>query len=185
MLLAWLTSTLQKGGPLRSWRGQGRLRKLCRDAGHTPEVLGAGMDLPLDQACAREMQLCRQKGQHNLVISLGETAVAMGLDHPRIQNNLSRSRKLLRREARLAKIQRLLQGKRSSRDRAEALLVEGLLDDPGTSTYRVLLEKRVRDRFRRAKGDPFKLELLDARVGHEINRRQIELLELRQSSPKG
>ena len=115
-----LTSILQKGGPLRSWRGQGRLRKLCRDAGHTPEVLGAVMDLPLDQACAREMQLCRQKGQHKLVISLGETAVAMGLDHPRIRNNLTRSKKLLRREARLAKIQRLLQGKRSSRDRAEA-----------------------------------------------------------------
>ena len=185
MLLTWLTSILQRVIPLRSRRAQVRLLDLCRDAGYTPELLGAGKDLPLDQACAREMQICRLQGQHKLVISLGETAVAMGLDHPRIQNNLSRSRKLLRREARLAKIQRLLQGKRSSRDRAEALLVEGLLDDPGTSTYRVLLEKRVRDRFRRAKGDPFKLELLDARVGHEINRRQLELLELRQSSSEG
>ena len=82
MLLAWLTSILQKGTPLRSWRSQGRLQKLCRDAGHTPEVLGAGKDLPLDQACAREMQLCRLQGQHKLVISLGETAVAMGLDLP-------------------------------------------------------------------------------------------------------
>ena len=125
------------------------------------------------------------QGQHKLVISLGETAVAMGLDHPRISNNLTRSRILLKREARLDKIQRLLQGKRSSRDRAEALLVEGLLDDPGTSSYRVLLEKRLRDRLRRAKRDPFRLELLDVRVGHEINRRQLELLELRQSSAEG
>ena len=119
------------------------------------------------------------------MISLGETAVAMGLDHPRIHNNLVRSRQLLEREARLDKIQRLLQGKRSSRDRAEALLVEGLLDDPGTSRYRVLLEKRLRERFRRPKRDPFRLELLDVRVGHEINRRQVELLELRQSSSEG
>ena len=188
MLLAWLTSILQTGGSLRSRRSERRLRKLCRHAGHTPEVLGASTDVPLDQACALEMQICRQRGQHNLVISLGETAVAMGLDHPRISNNLTRSRKLLMREARLEKIQRLLQGKRSSRDRAETLLVEGLLDDPGTSSYRVLLEKCLRDRFRRAKGDPFKLELLDVRVGHEINRRQLELLELlelRQSSAQG
>ena len=185
MLLARLTSTLPRGGSLRSWLCRVRLQKLCRDAGHTPELLRTSRDLPLDQACAREMQLCRQKGQHNLVISLGETAVAMGLDHPRIHNNLTRSRKLLKREARLAKIQRLLQGNRASRDRAEALLVEGLLDDPGTSTYRVLLEKRVRDRFRRAKRDPFKLELLDVRVAHEINRRQLALLELRQSSSEG
>ena len=48
-----------------------------------------------------------------------------------------------------------------------------------------MLEKRLRDRFRRAMGDPFKLELLDVRVGHEINRRQIEMLELRQSSADG
>ena len=185
MLLAWLTSILKTGVSLRSRRCQGRLRNLCRDAGHTPEVLGAVIDLPLDQACAREMQICRLQGQHKLVISLGETAVAMGLDHPRIHNNLTRSRNLLKREARLEKIQRLLQGKRSSRDRAEALLVEGLLDDPGTSSYRVMLEKRLRDRFRRAKGDPFRLELLDVRVGHEINRRQIELLALRQSSAEG
>ncbi len=185
MLPAWLTSILQKCGLLRSSRSEFRLRRLCRKAWHTPEVLGAVTDLPLDQACAREMQICRLRGQHNLVISLGETAVAMGLDHPRILNNLVRSRKLLEREARLGKIQRLLQGKRSSRDRAEALLVEGLLDDPGTSRYRLLLEKRLRDRFRRDKRDPFRLELLDVRVNHEINRRQIELLELRKSSAEG
>lgn len=185
MLLAWLTSILQTSGSLRSRRTHWKLRKLCLDAGHPPEVLGASREVPLDQACAQEMQICRLKGEHKLVISLGETAVAMGLEHPRIRNNLTRSRKLLKREARLGKIQKLLQGKRSSRDRAETLLVEGLLDDPGTSRYRMLLEKRLSDRFRRAKRDPFRLELLDVRVGHEINRRQVELLELRQSSSEG
>ena len=59
MLLAWLTSMLQKCGPLGSSRSEFRLRRLCRNAGHTPEVLGASADLPLDQACAREMQICR------------------------------------------------------------------------------------------------------------------------------
>ena len=67
-----------------------KLRKLCRWG--TPLRFSGPAGSPLDQACAQEMQIRRLKGEHKLVISLGETAVAMGLEYPRIRNNLTRSR---------------------------------------------------------------------------------------------
>ena len=76
----------------------------------------------------------------------------------------------------------VLEGKRSAKDKAEMLMLEAITEDPEFRVCRRQLEACLRDRFGAAKNDPLAAELLDQRVGLELNRRRLALLEQRLSS---
>ena len=165
-----------RGNPLTA------LRKVCQKAEIQPVVLLDDLSDAIELACAREMQLQRQQGNHQLVVALGRRALELGLDHPRIQSNLGRSDRQWRRDALMAKVGELLEGKRSAKDKAEMLMLEAITEDPEFRVCRRQLEACLRDRLGTVKNDPLAAELLDQRVGLELNRRRLALLEQRLSS---
>ena len=157
------------------------LRKVLQKAEIQPVVLLDDLSDGIELACAKEMQLQRQQGHHQLVVALGRRALKLGFDHPRIQSNLSRSDRQSKRDALMEKVERLLTGKRSAKDKAERLMIEAITDDPEFRQCRRQLEQCLRERFGSVKNDPLASELLDQRVGLELNRRRLELLEQRLS----
>ena len=92
-----------------------------------------------------------------------------------------RSERLLRRDTVMEKVEELLVGKRSAKDKAEQLMLKTITDDPEFRSCRLRLEQRLKERLDRGKTDPFRTELLDLRVSLELNRRRLELLEQRLS----
>ena len=136
----------------------------------------------LNLACAREMQAARLQGQHQLVVNLGRKARKLGVHHPRINSNLERSERLLRHQNVMETVQKLLAGKRSAREKAEQLMVEAITDDPEFHECRQQLLACLKERLGRKSKDPFRDELLEARVGLELNRRRLALLEQRLKS---
>lgn len=156
------------------------LRRVCARAGVTPVMLKESLKEGLEQALAKEMQIARQQGQHQLVVMLGRKAGKLGLAHPRIEINYRRSERLLHRDHVMREVETLLAGKRSAKERAEQLMLEAITDDPDFRLCRLQLEARLRERLGRP-ADPFSEELLDHRVGLEINRRRLALLEERLS----
>ncbi len=163
------------------------LRRVCLKAGLSDEALAAaeGQDeAALKQACFKQMQAMRLQGHHRTVVALGRRAIRAGLDHPRIRNNLERSERLLRHQRVMDTVQKLLAGKRSAREKAEQLMVEAITDDPDFHDCRQQLLACLKERLGRRSEDPFRDELLEARVGLELNRRRLELLEQRLLSTK-
>ena len=158
------------------------LRKVLQKAEIQPVVLLDDLSDGIELACAKEMQLQRQQGNHQLVVALGRRALKLGLDHPRIQSNLNRSDRQWKRDALMEKVERLLAGKRSAKDKAERLMIEAITDDPEFRVCRRQLEHCLRERLGAVKNDPLASELLDQRVGLELNRRRLALLEQRLSS---
>ena len=158
------------------------LLQVCSKAGCSGEALSAaeGQDgAALQRACIREMQNLRQQGHQRTVVALGRRALRAGLDHPRLRNNLIRSERLLWRDTLMDKVDGLLAGKRSAKDKAEQLMLEAITEDPDFRSCRVRLEQRLKERLDRGKTDPFRKELLDLRVSMELSRRRLELLEQR------
>ena len=161
------------------------LLQVCAKAGVPVSALSAaeGQDgEALQRACIKEMQTLRQQGHQRTVVALGRRALRAGLDHPRLRSNLMRSQRLLQREALMEKVDALMAGKRSAKDKAEQLMLEAITEDPEFRSCRIRLEQRLKERLDRGKTDPFRTELLDLRVSLELNRRRLDLLEQRLSN---
>jgi hypothetical protein len=133
-------------------------------------------------ACAQEMQRCRQAGQHALVVGLATQAAVLGLEHPRIQDNLQRSRGKAARANVLSQAQNLLQASPPAYQASASLLADALLAEPDCSSYRKLLVDTVRREIEERSGSALAPELRDATVDLQVNERLLEALERRRNS---
>ena len=178
-----LPSTATTGTPQRCETDSlAALRKICQKAEVSPTFLVEDLSEGIELACAKEMQLLRQSGSHQLVVALGRRALKLGLDHPRIQSNMSRSDRQWRRDSLMTKVEELLSGKQSAKEKAEALMLAAIVDDPDFRLCRLRFEQCLRERLAAGNDDSLASELLDQRVGLEFNRRRLELLEQRFSA---
>ncbi len=158
------------------------LRKVCLQAGWAPQCLQASDQNDVALACAQEMQRCRQAGQHALVVGLATQAAVLGLEHPRIQDNLQRSRGKAARANVLSQAQNLLQASPPAYQASASLLADALLAEPDCSSYRKLLVDTVRREIEERSGSALAPELRDATVDLQVNERLLEALERRRNS---
>ena len=158
------------------------LKAVCQKAGWAPQSLKSvdGDDVGL--ACALEMQRCRQAGQHALVVALATEAAVLGLEHPRIHENLQRSRGKAAKANVLSQAQGLLQANPPAHQAAAMLLADALLADPDCRDYRKLLVDAVRLEIEERSGSALAPELRDATVDLQVNERMLNALERRRSS---
>jgi hypothetical protein len=158
------------------------LRAVCTAFGWAANVLGQESEGDVALACAREMQRCRQAGQHGLVVALGTEAALLGLEHERIRENLERSRMRAQRQSTLEQVQALLQGKKPASEAALTLLVEATLADPECPDYRRLLEECVGREIDQRSHKSLTPELRKATVKLEVNQRLLEAIDQRRQS---
>ena len=158
------------------------LKALCLQAGWAPQCLQSddGDDVAL--ACALEMQRCRQAGQHALVVALATQAAVLGLEHPRIQDNLQRSRGKAAKANVLAQARGLLECRPPAFKAAAQVLAEAILADPDSQEYRKLLVDAVRGEIEQGNLSSLAPELRNSTVDLEVNERLLAALESRRAS---
>lgn len=158
------------------------LKALCLQAGWAPQCLQSddGDDVAL--ACALEMQRCRQAGQHALVVALATQAAVLGLEHPRIQDNLQRSRGKSAKANVLAQARGLLECRPPAFKAAAQVLAEAILADPDSQEYRKLLVDAVRGEIEQGNLSSLAPELRNSTVDLEVNERLLAALESRRAS---
>lgn len=158
------------------------LKSVCLKRGWAPQCLQNAPDDDLALSCALEMQRCRQAGQHSLVVALATEAGVLGLDHPRIEENLKRSRAKAVKASVLSQAQALLDTNPPSCHAAATLLADALVHEPDSSDYRKLLEKAVRLEITERSGDALSPEIRDATVDLHVNERLLDALQRVRSS---
>ena len=158
------------------------LQAVCLKAGWAPQCLASGDGGDLALACALEMQRSRKAGQHALVVALATEAAVLGLEHPRIQENLQRSRVKAVKANVLSQAKALLQATPPACQAAATILADALAADPDSRDYRKLLVEAVRQEIEQRSGTALAPELRDATVDLQVNERLLDALERRRSS---
>jgi hypothetical protein len=158
------------------------LKGVCLKSGWAPQYLQTAPDGDLALGCALEMQRCRQAGQHALVVALATEAGVLGLDHPRIEENLKRSRAKAAKASVLSQVQTLLDANPPCYEAAVTLLADALVHEPDSGEYRKLLVQAVRQEITERSGDALTPEIRDATVDLHVNERLLDALQRRRSS---
>lgn len=157
------------------------LKRACLRRGWTPQCLQTADNGDLGLGCALEMQRCRQAGQHALVVALATEAAVLGLDHPRIRENLQRSRAKAVKANVLSQAQSLLDATPPAYQAAITILADAIVGNQDSSDYRKLLGKAVRKKLTERAGKELAPELFDATVDVYVNEQLLDALERRRS----
>jgi hypothetical protein len=158
------------------------LKGVCMKRGWAPQYLQNAPDGDLALGCALEMQRCRQAGHHALVVALATEASVLGLDHPRIQENLQRSRAKAAKANVLNQAKNLLGATPPARQAAVILLADAVIAEPDSSDYRKLLRKAIREEINERSGSALSPEICDATIDLCVNERLLDALERRRNS---
>jgi len=146
-----------------------RLISICERDKWTPKHLNSSSSDDLGLLCAQEMQLCRQKGRHSLVISLAAEAALNRIYHPRIDENLRRSMTLGARELTIKQINACQQNDSYDPTTLINLICNALIADPDCKEYREKLRQIVGKEVNGSLLADLSPDLIDATIDLRVN----------------